>query len=106
MFITNSKDKYIYINHLVDRIYKILPLSEENKNKIPKIYVKRLIDDVISANELFNGTLINLIIKLNILLIKESTHFEIKSIVFECINLCKKIIHELERCEDIGFDIL
>jgi len=92
----NSKEKLIYVNHLIGNIYKILPLTEDNSNKIPKLYTERLIEDIISANVLFDGLLILLIAKLNILITKELSHKQIKSIIFESINLCKKIIKEIE----------
>jgi len=93
----NIQEKLIYINHLIGRIYKILPLTEDNSNVIPKLYIERLIDDIVSANQLFDGLLILVITQLNILLTKKLSHKKLKSIIFECINLCKKIIKEIEQ---------
>jgi len=103
------KEKVIYMNHLISRIYKILPLSEENSNKLPKLYMERLIEDIISANELFDGILISIITQLNVLQIKEISHKKLKSIIFDCITMCKNIedkLEEIKRSEDIGFNIL
>jgi hypothetical protein len=101
IYIINNYEKVVYLNHLVGRIYKILPLSEDNNNNIPQLYIERLLDDIISANSLFDGLLILIVTQLNILNINVLSHKKTKSIVFDCINTCKKIIKEIESNETI-----
>ena len=87
--ITNN-EKIIYIDNLVNRVYKILPLYEKD-NKIPKLYIQRLLSDIKSADNLFEGILIHIIVQINVLLLEDMSFAEIKSLIFNCINLVKKI---------------
>jgi hypothetical protein len=82
----SKKSKLIYIDELINKIFKILGLFEDNDNIIPIIYLNGLIMNINSANELFDGELINLIIKLNILITNKLNHKELRKIIFECIN--------------------
>lgn len=91
----NNNSKIIYLENLISRIYKILPLTEENQNKeIPRIYIDRLVNEMIAANNVFNEILIDLIIKVYSINNK-LTHQEIKSIVFNCISICNKLKEKL-----------
>lgn len=83
--------KLIYLNNLTGKIFKILPLSEENNNTLPKIYIDGLMLDLDSANDLFEGILIELIIKVNSLRTPLLSHDIIRKIVFECTGLVDKI---------------
>jgi hypothetical protein len=87
----SKKAKILYINKLINRIYKILPIAEENDNKTPKLYVERLMKDINSANSLFDDILIDIIIKLNVICERPLEHQELKSIIFESIDIVKKI---------------
>lgn len=94
-----NKEKIIYLNGLVNRIFKILPLYEEDNNILPQKYVERLANDIYAANNLFEGLLIELLIKTYSIYETPDeplSHSELKSLVFDCINLCQKIIKDLE----------
>jgi hypothetical protein len=95
----SKKEKIIYLNGLVNRIFKILPLYEEDNNILPQKYVERLTNDIYSANQLFEGMLIELLIKIYSIYETPNeplSHSELKSLVFDCINLCQKITKDLE----------
>ena len=89
----NNNSKIIYLENLVGKIYKILPLTEEDES-IPRIYMDRLINEMIAANNVFDEILIELIIKIYSINNK-LTHKEIKSIIFNCISICNKLKEEL-----------
>jgi len=91
-----NKEKDIFLTHLIDRVFKILPLSEQDNN-IAKTYVQRLMIDIKSANSLFDGILIDLIIKINSITENDLSHIQIRRIVFECINVINKIKEEIEN---------
>lgn len=79
-----------YLEHLIGRVYKILPLMEQNNNRVPKLYVERLLQDLVSANDLFGNLLIDLIIKINSLN-QDLTHDQVRSILFSSISLINKL---------------
>jgi hypothetical protein len=95
----SNKEKILYLSGLVNRIFKILPLYEEDNNILPQKYVERLTNDIYTANNLFEGILIELLIKTYSIYDTPDeplSHSELKSLVFDCINLCQKIIKDLE----------
>lgn len=79
-----EKGKNRYLKLLPNKIWKVLPLYEKDENY--KKYLKRLLDDMNSANDLFDGLFADVIIKLNVIYIKNLEHKEIRSIVLECTN--------------------
>jgi hypothetical protein len=95
--IIDDKTKIIYLDKLVGNIFKILPLYEEVDSNVYKIYIGGLLIDINSANSLFDGILIDLIIKINTLFENNFEHKQMRKIVLECTNLVKKIRRELEN---------
>lgn len=91
----SNKEKIIYLDNFISCIYKILPLFEENNNVAPHVYIKTQILGAHSANNLFGGILIDLIVKLNILTSDDIDHNIVRKIVFECIGIIDKIKKEL-----------
>jgi len=83
--------KIAYLDGLVGRIYKILPLYEELGEVPINIYIGALLIDVNSANELFDGKLVDVLVKLNSIYEKECTHKHIKKTTFECTNMVQKM---------------
>lgn len=101
-----KEQKILYLNNLINRIFKIIYLYEENENSIPSVYIERLILEINSSNNLFNGVLIDLIVKINCInflgektgeTIEKVFKNKMKSIVFESINLCKKNIEDIQN---------
>lgn len=92
----NKTDQSLYIRSLINKIFKIIPMTEENNYVLPTLYIERLIFDIKSADDLFCISLTNLIIKVNSLITNDLSFWQIKNVIFECISLCTKIIAELE----------
>lgn len=91
----NNMSKNKYITHLINRLFKLLPLYEIS-DTLPIIYMDRLYNDVVSANDIFNGDLIQIVTILYSIKNNNSlNHKLLRSSVFECINVCKKIINEI-----------
>lgn len=96
----------LYIEKLINRIYKILPLYE-NKEHTLYDYIKYLVMEVKSGNEFItnNVNFFEIIINLNVLLDltlqyrSYQTYKEYRSQVFKCIDLCKKSIERLRSKE-------
>lgn len=84
-----DKAKLKYLELLPSKIWKVLPLAEQDVNY--KIYLKRLLDDINSANDLFDGVFTDIIVKLNVIYIEELMHSEIRSRVLECTGEVKKV---------------
>jgi len=93
--IISNEAKIKYLDNLMGRMFKILPLYEEKNNEIPMIYINAQMIDVASANNLFNGILIDLIIKLNTLCGIQEDHSFVRKTVFECTNIITRIKKEL-----------
>lgn len=95
----DNPTKVLYIDKYIGKIYKILPMYEET-NEISPIYVYGLLVDMNSANELFDGILIEVIVKIHSLYKLESTtHRQLKKLVLECTNLLSTIRSELVKYE-------
>jgi len=92
----DNKTKILYLNNLVGKVYKILPLYENETDEMLKVYLGGLLIDINSANVLFNGILIDLIIKIHSIYVNDFDHKQVRKIVLECTNLVKKIRGELE----------
>lgn len=96
ILVIDTKTKILYLNSLIGKVYKILPLYENETNEIFKIYLGGLLIDINSANVLFDGILIDLIVKIHSIYVNDFDHKQVRKIVLECTNLVKKIRGELE----------
>jgi hypothetical protein len=101
-----------YFNSLIGNFYKLLPIYEGkdvvNKNKIYtkeesylhfQVYLSNFIIELSGGCHLFyeNNQLIKLLTSLEGLRgIGINHHDEVKSVTFNCINICNKIIKKLE----------
>lgn len=100
--IFTNKDKIIYLSRLIGKVFKTLPLFEID-NKLPIVYVNDLIYDIHSANDLFDGILIEILVKINSLKLKNINHRIVKKDILECTNILNKMIDEIEKeVEDIN----
>ena len=89
--VLSTISKIAYLDGLIGRIYKILPLFEELGELPIQVYIGALMIDVNSANELFDGKLVDVLVKLNSIHEKETTHKQIKKTTFECTNMVQKM---------------
>lgn len=95
-----DKDKIFWLDVSISKIFRILPLFEEKGLDISRVYICALIYEIASANDiLFNGELIELIPKLNILMKEDLKHSEIRKLIFECTGFIKHIKNKLENKE-------
>ncbi|WP_297419551.1 hypothetical protein [Clostridium sp.] len=99
-----NNEKIIYLNGLIGRVYKILPLYED-MNEALIIYIDSLLLNISSANYLFDDSLIELIIKINELKINKIEHKILRKSVFECINMIKQKIEDVKRDDNNGKSI-
>lgn len=96
--IYTNEEKIIYLKNLIGKIYKILPIFE-NKNDndlILIIYLNGLLLNISSANQMFNGILIDILVSLNEIIINDMDHKNLKKVVFECINKVTNLKEDLE----------
>jgi hypothetical protein len=87
----------IYLENLTPRIFKLLPLAEDEGRETTKIYLWALINDLISANAMFNNILIELVTKINCLRNDELAYKDFRKTVFDSISLSKKIKENLQK---------
>ena len=84
----------VYLDQLKNRVYKILPLTEEHNIGLPK-YLDALLCELTGGKELLqdlsnNSNYISLLMSLECL--KNTKELvKVKSKVFECISVIKKI---------------
>lgn len=103
-----------YYKGLINSIYKLLPLYEgckfkskdiiytpEEAYKNYQIYLTNLIVEIYGNSQLFfqseNSMKLISILRGMIQEIKLDEHQTVKRLTMECINLCKKIIKEIEE---------
>lgn len=84
-----------YFQFLIGRVWKILPMSEED-NKHLKDYMEGLQRELIGNMNLvedlkYDGYFITLLNKIEYLISEECEHETIRKEVFECIDVIKKI---------------
>jgi len=88
--VSNSA-KFVYLDGLTGKIYKILPIIEKEGYDIAGVYIWGLLNDISSANDIiFDGEIIELIPKLNSIKFNNLGFKESRKIIFECINLVSK----------------
>jgi hypothetical protein len=112
-----------YYEGLINSTYKLLPLYEGRKYKTSgiyfskeeayknyQIYLSNLLVEIHGNSKLFfcsnNSMRLISVLKGMIQEIQIDEHQKVKRLTMECINLCKKIIEEIEGSEDIGFNVL
>lgn len=91
-----------YYGFLIGKVYKILPMKEQNNQDLSK-YLESLQHEVIGNMKLlddlkYDGYFIALLNKIQFLISSNYTHEECRATVFECIDLVKKIS---KNCGDI-----
>jgi hypothetical protein len=96
--ITN-KEKKIYLESLQKKIYAILSNYEKYNNIVSIVYLDGLLMNIGSADELFDGMLINLIIKLYELKNVNLGHRKIREIVLDSCEMIDKLIKEVSEIE-------
>lgn len=89
-----------YFKFLIGRVWKILPMSEEN-NKHLKGYMESLQRELIGNMNLveelkYDGYFITLLNKIEYLISEKYNHEVCRKEVFECINIINKIAHKYE----------
>ena len=103
------KLQYNYLTKLIDRIYKIIPLKEENSPTI-RVYMRSLISEMLSNSELINSldydSRLMIIISILNSVIDSDDHNKYRKDIFKCINyieqLKRVIQRELSKCEKRG----
>ena len=95
--IISTDDKKRYLDILIGKIFKIIPIREEGSLDHLTIYLWALLSDLNSANYLFDGILIEVIVKLNSIYLKELPFKEMKKIVFDTIDVVQKTMKKLDE---------
>lgn len=97
--------QYNYLCKLVDRIYKIIPLKEENVDTIGS-YIENLIEEIMGNAELINSidydSRVMIITSTLCSVTNSNDHDAYKRSVFKCIRyieqLKDKVSEELSKC--------
>jgi hypothetical protein len=87
-----------YLNFLINRVYKILPISESEPETL-KSYLDSLILELVGSKDLIfklkkDASFLSLIATLQALANNQYSHKVIKSETFKCINIIKKLINK------------
>jgi hypothetical protein len=87
-----------YLNFLIGRVYKILPISESEPETL-KSYLDSLILELTGSKDLIlklkkDASFLSLIATLQALSENQYSHSEIKREVFKSINIIKKLINK------------
>ena len=87
-----------YLNFLIGRVYKILPISESEPETL-KSYLDSLILELTGSKDLIlklkkDASFLSLIATLQALSENQYSHNEIKREVFKSINIIKKLINK------------
>lgn len=87
-----------YLNFLIGRVYKILPISESEPETL-KSYLDSLILELTGSKDLIlklkkDASFLSLIVTLQALSENQYSHSEIKREVFKSINIIKKLINK------------
>lgn len=96
-FVISNKEKSIYLDKLKGRIFKILPLFE-NSEVDYKLYVSSLLISLNSANELFDGMLIDIFVNIHSIYCNDFSHKEIKKIILETVPIVSKLKEGVDDC--------
>ena len=100
IFVLSDKSKIEYLNAIIGKTYKILHLIEEEKTTgySPKPFITTFLFEVNAANDLFDGKLIQIIIKLKGIResYKDMPFGDIKKQIFEITRIVNHLLKELE----------
>jgi len=85
-----------YLNFLINRVYKILPISEDEPLTL-KSYLDSLVLELLGSKDLIlklkkDASFLSLIATLQSLSENQYSHNVIRSEVFKCIDIIKKLI--------------
>lgn len=97
--------QYNYLCKLIDRIYKIIPLKEENVDSVGS-YIENIVEEIMGNAELINSidydSRIMIVTSTLYSIIDATEHGTYKRSVFKCIRyveqLKDKVSEELSRC--------
>jgi len=99
-----KQEKIKCIEQLIGRVFKILPMTEEINDSISKtnlqLHIEKLIIDMHSANSLFDGILIDIVVKINSIYENDFKHSQIRSIVLDSASKLNKVKSSLEGDAD------
>lgn len=98
--IISNKEKIIYLENLKGKIFKLLPLSEQNDNIVPIVYLNGLMMNISSSNQMFDGMLIDLLVKLNEIRIIKLNHKQLRKIILEALDMVALLIDKLKKGVD------
>lgn len=100
IFTLSDKSKKEYLNAIIGKTYKILHLIEEEKTTgySPKPFITTFLFEINAANDLFDGKLVQIIIKLKGIKegYKEISFSDIKKQIFEIKRIVNHLLKELE----------
>lgn len=96
--ITDDEFFINYLNFLINRVYKILPISESEPNTL-KSYTDSLVLELLGSKDLIlklrkDANFLSLIAILQSLSENKYPHDVIKREVFKCISIIKKLIEK------------
>lgn len=97
-----------YLDFLVGRVWKILPMTEEDSKHL-KEYMESLQRELIGNMNLiedlkYDGYFITLLNKIEYLINEDYTHEVCRKEVFECVDIVKKISEKHNLNKDGGLD--
>ena len=100
IFTISDKSKKEYLNTIIGKTYKILHLIEEEKSTgfSPKPFITTFLFEINAANDLFDGKLVQIIIKLKGIKesYKEIPFSDVKKQIFEIKRIVNHLLKELE----------
>lgn len=103
--ILSQKEKIECINEIIKKLKKIIYVYEKSQETNTtydyKIYIKSLIFYVSSANYLFDGKLISIVVNLNSIILNDFNKRRLKSIVFDTINYANYLLQQEESSNDL-----
>lgn len=98
--VLSEAGKKVYLSSLIGKMLKVLHLIEEEKTNgySPTPFIKGQLFEINSANELFDGELVGIIVKLNGVLnnYKTITFEETKKQIFEIKKIITFILNKME----------
>lgn len=99
--ILSNEGKRVYLSGLIGKMLKILHLIEEEKTTgySPDSFIIGQLFDLNSANELFDGALVNIIVKLKGVLdnYAEAPFENMKKQIFEIKRIINGLLNKLEE---------
>lgn len=98
--VLSDAGKKVYLSSLIGKMLKVLHLIEEEKTNgySPEPFIKGQLFEINSANELFGGELVSIIVKLNGVLnnYKTISFEETKKQIFEIKKIIIFILNKME----------